>query len=82
MSVIVHITQFCCDLQLDLFDRMIVPIMLYGCEVWGPENYTETEKFDLKFLKHILGYMEELLIIWHMENWVDFLWKFKLKRDD
>ncbi len=22
------------DLQLELFDRMIVPIMLYGCEVW------------------------------------------------
>ncbi len=32
------------DLQLELFDRMIVPIMLYGWEVWGPENYTETEK--------------------------------------
>ncbi len=29
------------DLQIALFDRMIVPIMLYGCEVWGPENYTE-----------------------------------------
>ncbi len=22
------------DLQHELFDRMIVPIMLYGCEVW------------------------------------------------
>ncbi len=43
------------DLLLELYDRMIVPIMLYGCEVWGPENYTETEKLHLKFCKHLLG---------------------------
>ena len=43
------------DLQLELFDRLIVPIMLYGCEVWGSENYIVTEKLHLKFLKHILG---------------------------
>ncbi len=41
-------------LQIELFDRMIVPIILYSCEVWWPENYTETEKLHLKFLKHIL----------------------------
>ncbi len=23
--------------------------------MWGPENYTETEKLYFKFLKHILG---------------------------
>jgi hypothetical protein len=22
-------------IQLDLFDKMIKPILLYGCEVWG-----------------------------------------------
>ncbi len=27
------------NLQLEVFDRMIVSNMLYGCEVWGPENY-------------------------------------------
>ncbi len=43
------------DLQLELFDRNIVPIMLYDCEVWGPENYIETEKLHLNFFKHILG---------------------------
>ncbi len=43
------------DLQIELFDRIIDPIMLYGCEVWGPENYTETEKLHLKYFKHILG---------------------------
>ncbi len=44
------------DLQLELFDRMIVLIMLYGCEVWGPENYIETEKLHLKFFEtHFRG---------------------------
>ncbi len=43
------------DLQIEIFDRMIVPIMLYCFEVWGPENYTETDKLHLKFFKHILG---------------------------
>ncbi len=42
------------DLQNELFDTMIVPIMLYGCKVWGPENYTETQTLHLTFLKHIL----------------------------
>ncbi len=39
------------DLQLELFDRMIVPIMVYGCEVWGPENYIETENYILNVCK-------------------------------
>ncbi len=38
------------DLQLELLYRIIVPIMLYGCEVWEPENYIETEKLHLKLL--------------------------------
>ncbi len=27
------------DLHPELFDRMIVPIMLYGGVAWGSENY-------------------------------------------
>ncbi len=42
------------DLQIQLFGWMRVPIMLYGCEVWGSENYTETEKLNLKCLKNVL----------------------------
>ena len=26
------------DIYLDLYDKLIIPIMLYGCEVWGYEN--------------------------------------------
>ena len=27
------------DLQLKMFDTMVAPIILYGCEIWGFENY-------------------------------------------
>ena len=26
------------DIVLDLFDKMILPILLYGCEIWGFEH--------------------------------------------
>ena len=26
------------DLQIELFDTMVAPVLLYGCEVWGSEN--------------------------------------------
>ncbi len=55
MSAKNFVTLSGCVLNQLLFDRMIVPIMLYGCEVWGPENYIETEKLHLIFFKHILG---------------------------
>jgi hypothetical protein len=26
------------DLQIEPFDTMVTPVLLYGCEVWGSEN--------------------------------------------
>ncbi len=43
-----------CDIQLDLFDKTIVPILLYGCEVWGISNIERVEIFYRKFLKRTL----------------------------
>ena len=43
------------DLQLELFDSLIMPMLLYGCENWGFENITMIEKIHLKYLKYILG---------------------------
>ena len=40
--------------QLHLFQTMISPILLYGCEVWGIENIKIIEQFELKFYKFIL----------------------------
>ena len=42
------------DLVLDLFDKMILPILLYGCEIWGFEDLEKIEIFYRKFLKYIL----------------------------
>lgn len=43
------------DCQLDLFDKVVMPVLLYGCEVWGFENIETIERIHLKFLKHILN---------------------------
>ena len=45
------------DLVLDLFDKMILPILLYGCEIWGFETKSKIENIEIfykKFLKYIL----------------------------
>ncbi len=42
------------DLQLHLFDTMIVPILLYGTEVWGCENVDIINQFQLKYCKLLL----------------------------
>ena len=35
------------DIKLQLFDSLIVPICLYGCEVWGFKNIELIEKLHL-----------------------------------
>jgi hypothetical protein len=39
---------------LDLFDKIVKPILLYGCEVWGFSDNYVIEKILLKFCKLIL----------------------------
>ena len=43
------------DIQLKLFDQLIQPILLYGCEIWGYENIMNIERVHLGFCKRILG---------------------------
>ena len=42
-----------------LFDTLISPIILYGCEIWGPSsNFKNSDPYEhlhLKFIKEILG---------------------------
>jgi hypothetical protein len=40
---------------LDIFDKMIKPILLYGCKVWGFSNNDILEKIHLKFCKNLLN---------------------------
>lgn len=44
-----------CDIQLDLFDKVVLPVLLYSCEIWGYENIDVIERVHLRFLKHILN---------------------------
>ena len=43
------------DCQIDMFDNMVTPILLYGCEIWGFENLDIIEKIHLKFCKIVLN---------------------------
>ena len=40
--------------MFNLFDALIIPILLYGSEVWGYENLVKIEVFYKKFIKNAL----------------------------
>ena len=42
------------DLQLQLFDTMVVPILLYGAKIWDYENCKIIETLHMQFCKIIL----------------------------
>lgn len=42
------------DIQCDVFEKRILPVLLYGCENWGFSNLDHIEVFQWKFLKIIL----------------------------
>ena len=44
---------------MSLFDSMIVPIILYGSEVWGIYNFKAVEKLHLRFCRKILGVSQQ-----------------------
>ena len=43
------------DIQLELFNSLVLSILTYGCEVWGFENINLIEKLHLKYLKYSLS---------------------------
>ena len=43
------------DIQIEMFDTMVLPILMYGCEIWGFANNSMLETFCLKLYKSILG---------------------------
>lgn len=42
------------DTVIDLFHKLVLPVISYGCEVWGFENLDILDKFHLKFLRFVL----------------------------
>ena len=43
------------DIQIDMFNEMVKPILLYGCEIWGMGNFDVLERIQLKFYKYIFN---------------------------
>ena len=43
------------DIMLDLFDKTVLPVLLYGCEVWGYEKNIVLDTVYLKFCKYLLS---------------------------
>ena len=42
------------DVTSSLFDTLVLPILLYGCEIWGLENIDHVETFYRNFLRRLL----------------------------
>ena len=40
--------------RLELFDKLILPILNYGCEIWGFNTALQIERVHLKFCKSVL----------------------------
>ena len=47
--------NFSIKCQYDLFDKVVKPILLYGCEIWGFTNIDIIERVHLKFCKLLLN---------------------------
>lgn len=42
------------DMHCELFDKLVVPVLLYGCEIWGYQKLDSVEMFHKKFIKNLL----------------------------
>ncbi|KAK6183392.1 hypothetical protein SNE40_010882 [Patella caerulea] len=50
----IHNLNLPIDCQLKLFDHTILPILLYGCEIWGFGDLSPIETIHNQFLRNIL----------------------------
>ena len=41
------------DVPLQLFHTLVLPVLLYGCKVWGFKNIDLCEKLPLKFCRYV-----------------------------
>ena len=47
------------DTMLNLFDSIVSPIMLYGCELWGYSNIDVLERLHVRFCKILLKVLKK-----------------------
>ena len=62
--------------KLQLFDSAIIPILLYGCEIWGFNNISDIEKIQIRFYKSLNKYTSNVFVLVNLEN---FRWMFFCK---
>ena len=41
LSKLLKVEKLPVDLSLQLFDNLVLPVLLYGCEVWGYSDITQ-----------------------------------------
>ena len=78
------------DVLLKLFNHIVVPIITYGCEIWGSENIDIIKKLHLSFLKYILNvnkcsnmvYGEVGTLIVNIKSRVLLFWISLIMRDE
>ena len=49
-----RVLQLPVDIMLEMFNKTVLPIMLYGCEVWGFGKNDMLDTVFLKFCKYLL----------------------------
>jgi hypothetical protein len=42
------------ELSLEIFDKVVTPVLLYGSEVWGNQNTELLDRVQVKFYKYLL----------------------------
>ena len=50
-----RVLQLPVDIMLEMFNKTVLPIMFYGCEVWGFGKNDMLDTVFLKFCKYLLG---------------------------
>ena len=59
-------TQITPKHHIELFDKLIKPILHYGAEIWGFSNATVLERVQMQFFKNVLGLNVQRKMILYM----------------
>ena len=55
LSNVFNDNVLCVQDKLKLFDSLVLPILMYGSEIWGFYKSNDIEKVHIRFLKQLLG---------------------------
>ena len=61
------------DIQFGLFDKNILPILLYESEIWGYSNIKRLEKLHMQFCKLFLRLKDSvpIIMVYRETGWFD-----------